>query len=182
MSYTSVSNVAGMFPTFVRGTPQQKPQDSLIQTYIDDVTAELNAILSRRFSEAISVPPYNGSLSEWLAALGTDANNILEKINRYGAAQQLGETLAAFGVAGARDLAKGLGKEYERMKDDLDARDDTGRPLASGPYDHLFDPQARTETPRPAFRGAAGGDQPEDQTPADLGMSNVFGKFDRRGT
>jgi hypothetical protein len=182
MSYTTVSNVAGMFPTFIRGTAQQKPQDSLIQTYIDDVTAELNAVLSRRFSEAITAPPYNGSLSEWLAALGTDANSILENISRYGAAEQLGETLASFGVAGARDLAKSLGMEYERMKDDLDARDDTGRPLGSGPYDHLFDPLARTETPRPGLRAVAGGDQPADQTPADLGMSNVFGKFDKRGT
>jgi len=182
MSYTTVTSVAGMYPNFVRGTSQQKPADSLVQQYIDDVAAELDAILDRRFWEAISAPPYAGSLSAWLAALGTDANNILEKINRYGAAVQLGETLATFGVAGARDLAKSMGDAYERMKAELDARDDRGRPLASGSYDHLFDPLARTETPRPGLEAIAGGDQPADQTPADLGMSNVFGKFDKRGT
>lgn len=182
MAYTTISNVAGMFPTFVRGTPQQKPADALIQTYIDDVAAELNAILDRRFAESINAPPYNGSVAAWLAALGDDAANILEKINRYGAAAQLGDTLATLGVAAARELAKSLGTQYERMKDDLDARDDQGRPLTSGPYDHLFDALARTESPRPALSGIAGGDQPSGQTPADLGMSNVFGKFDKRGT
>ncbi len=182
MGYTTVANVAGMFPNFVRGTPQQKPGDALIQTYIDDVGAELNAILDRRFAEGVTAPPYNGSIAAWLTGLGTDANNILEKINRYGAAAQLGDTLATFGVVGARDLAKSLATEYERMKDDLDARDVGGEPLRSGPYDHLFDPLARTETPRPALEGIAGGDQPTDRTPADLGMSNVFGKFDKRGT
>ncbi len=180
--YTTVENIAGMFPTFVRGTPQQKPADELIVVYGQDVASELNAILDRRFWESINAPPYAGSLSSWLSALGTDANNILEKINRYGAAQQLGETLATFGVAGARDLAKRLGDEYERMKHDLDARDNQGRPAASGPYDHLFDPLARTESPRPALEAIAGGDQPIGQTPADTGSSQVFGKFDKRGT
>ncbi len=185
MSYTTISNVSGMFPTFARGASTQKPADTLIQTYIDDVGSELNAILDRRFAESINASPFFGSLSSWLATLGTDANNILEKINRYGAAAQLGETLATFGVAGARDLAKMLAQGYAKMKDDLDARDDRGRPLASGPYDHLFDPLARTESPRSVLQSRppiAGGDQPEGQTPADLGMSNVFGKFDKRGT
>ena len=36
----------------------------------------------------------------------------------------------------------------------------------------------RTETPRPGLRGIAGGDQSPDQTAADLGLSNVFSKFD----
>ncbi len=179
MAYTTVEQVAGMFPTFKRGTPQQKPQDTLIQQYIDDVAAELNAILDRRFGEAIA--SYS-SMSAWVATFGADANNILEKINRYGAAAQLGETLATFGVAGARDLARALAGLYEQMKDDLDARKSTGEPLPSGPYDHLFDPLSRTETPRPALEGVAGGDQPDDQTPLDTGSSQVFGKFDKRGT
>ena len=67
------------------------------------------------------------------------------------------------------------------MLNDLDARDANGKPLASGRYDHLFDPSARTETPRPGLQAIAGGDQPEGQTPRDTGSSQVFGKFDKRG-
>jgi len=177
--YTTVENIAGMFPTFVRGTPQQKPADSLIETYGNDVLSEINAILDRRFAEAIAGPPsFVGQVANWVASLGTDAQNICEKINRYGAAAELGETLATFGIAGARDLAKSFEGLYLEMLDALDARDRNGKPLASGPYDHLFDPLARTETPRPGLQGIAGGDQSPDQTAADLGLSNVFSKFD----
>ena len=241
MSYTTVSNVAGMFPSFARGIPQQKPPDSLIQQYIDDVSGDINASLLRRFAEAIQQNG-NGSFSSFLSGLlvasdlwqpdtgygpavlaldsngnpqlafvaGTsgpaapgwstvpgcyttdgsvtwqnvsnDASRILEKINRYGAAAQLGETLATFGVAGARDLAQSLEVEYEGLLEALNARDKNGRPLDSGLYDYLFDPQSRVLSPRPGLRGIAGGDQPKGQTPADLGMSNFFGKFDKKGT
>jgi hypothetical protein len=182
MSYTTVPNVAGMFPTFVRGTTQQKPQDSLIQQYIDDVASEINAVIDRRFAEAIAGPPPYDDVADFVASIGIDGQNICEKINRYGAAAQLGETLATFGIAGARDLAKSFENLYEEMFNSLDARDSHGKPLASGPYDHLFDPQARTETPRAGLQGIAGGDQPADQTPRDIGLSNLFGKFDKRGT
>jgi hypothetical protein len=176
--YTTVENIAGMFPTFVRGTPQQKPADSLIITYAQDGQAEIDAILDRRFAEALTTFG-GGAVCAWVASLGADALAIVEKINRYGAAAQLGETLATFGIAGARDLAKSIAGEYERMLDALDARDDRGKPLPSGPYDHLFDPLARTETPRPGLEAIAGGEQPKDQTAADLGLSNVFSKFEK---
>src|SRR5262245_57015750 len=136
MSYTTVSDVAGMFPTFVRGIAQQKPSDALIQQYIDDVASEMNAIIDRRFAEAIAGPPAYADVADFVASLGIDAQNICEKINRYGAAAQLGETLATLGVAGARDLAKSFEAAYEEMFNDLDARDSRGKPLASGPYDH----------------------------------------------
>ncbi|PYV23201.1 MAG: hypothetical protein DMG24_14640 [Acidobacteria bacterium] len=182
MSYTDVGKVAGMFPTFARGGANQKPSDALIQQYLDDVTAEINAVLDRRFAESIAAPPSSGSVSAWLVALGTDASNILEKINRFGGAAQLGETLATLGITGVRDMAKGFADAYREMLNDLDARDANGKPLASGRYDHLFDPSARTETPRPGLQAIAGGDQPEGQTPRDTGSSQVFGKFDKRGT
>jgi len=182
MSYTTVGNVAGMFPTFKRGIPQQNPPDALIQQYIDDVASEINAIIDRRFAEAIAGPPAYDEIADFIASLGNDAQNIMEKMNRYGAAVQLGETLATFGIAGVRDLAKSFMLVYEQMFNDLDARDARNQPLRSGPYDHLFDIQARTETPRPGLEGIAGGDQPEDQTPMDIGLSNVFGKFDKKGT
>jgi hypothetical protein len=244
MGYTTISNVAGMFPTFVRGTSQQKPADTLIQRYVDDVAAEINAVLDRRFSELIlsygAAPPANfqaflaalpaasalwqagtayalgalaldtnggvqqataagtsgASAPAWSAIPGgsttdntvvwqnvtSDASRVLEKINRYGAGAQLGETLATFGIASAKDTAKNFRDEYLKMFNDLDARGDRGAPLPSGGYDHLFDALARTETPRPGLKSIAGGDQAEDQTPADTGSSQVFGKFDKRGT
>ncbi len=177
MGYTTVDNVAAMFPGFVRGTPQQKPSDVLIQTYIDDTAAEVNAILVRRgfVNPGLSAPQIQ-------LMLPPDSLNICEMINRYGAAAQLGQTLSTFGVATAKDLAASLDDGYQRLKADLDARDSRGFPRPSGPYDKYFDPLARTETAQPGLRANAGGDQPEAQVPADTGSSQVFGKFDRRGT
>ncbi len=179
MAYTTIVNVAGMFPTFVRGGTNQKPPDSLIQQFIDDVIGEIDAVLNRRFATAIAT---FASFASYVASLTLDATNTLEKINRYGAAAQLGETLATFGVASAREQGKNFRENYLEMLNELDARDSGGRPLASGRYDKQFDSQARTETPRPAFQGTAGGETDRLQTPADQGLSNVFGKFDRRGT
>jgi hypothetical protein len=179
MSYTTVDQVAGMFPTFKRGTVQQNPPDSLIQQYIDDAAGDIDAVLSRRFGEAIGE---YASFTGFVAALSTDALNVLEKLNRYGAAAQLGETLSSFGVAAARDLQKDFNERYQELLRQLNARDKDDRPTTAGLFDHLFDSQARSETPRASFGGIAGGDQPPDQTPADTGSSQVFGKFDKRGT
>jgi len=177
MGYTTVGNVAGMFPNFTRGTAQQKPSDDLIQTYVDDVAAEINAILVRRgfVSTGLSAAQI-GSL------LSTDATNICEMINRYGAPAQLGQTLATFGVASAGQLANNIRDTYERMKNDLNARNDKGEAQAGGPYYKYFDPLARTETAQPSLKAISGGDQAPDQTPGKTGSSQVFGKFDRRGT
>jgi hypothetical protein len=182
MSYTTIGNVAGMFPGFKRGNPQQNPPDSLIQTYVDDVAGEIDAVLERRFNEAIQSAPYNGSFAAWTAQLSLDAQNVLERINRYGAAAQLGQTLASFGVAAAREMAQDCQARYGELLDQLNARDRSGHLTSGGLYDHLFDSLAQTETPRPALEGIAGGDQPKGQTPAETGSSQVFGKFDRRGT
>lgn len=182
MSYTTISNVAGMFPAFKRGTSQQNPADSLVQTYIDDVAGDIDAVLERRFGEAIESAPSNGSFPAWVAQLSIDAQNVLERINRYGAAAQLGQALASFGVAAARDLAQDCQARYGELLDQLNARDRNGPLLAGGLYDHLFDAQARTETPRAGLKGVAGGDQTAGQTPAKTGSSQVFGKFDPRGT
>ncbi len=182
MSYTTIANVAGMFPTFVRGAATQKPSDTLIQVYIDDVAGDIDAVLLRRFVVVNPGQTPSQALAAFIAALSTDANNVLEKINRYGAAAQLAEVLATFGVASAREMEKDFDAHYNYLKNNLDARDDRGRPLASGPFDKMFDPLARTETAQPALKGIAGGDQPVGQTPADTGSSAVFGKFDKRGT
>src|SRR5436309_15561555 len=105
MSYTDVGKVAGMFPTFARGGANQKQTDSLIQQYLDDVTAEINAVLDRRFAESIAAPPSSGSVSAWLVAMGMEASNILEKLNRFGCAALLGETQATLGITGVREMA-----------------------------------------------------------------------------
>jgi hypothetical protein len=177
MGYTTVGNVAGMFPNFARGSAQQKPTDDLIQTYVDDIAAEINAILVRRgfVGTGLDAPAIASVLS-------ADATSICEMINRYGAAAQLGETLGSFGVVSTRELAKSLQETYQRLKNELDARDDKGHPLPSGPYDKYFNPQARTESSQPALRAISGGDQPSEQTPGETGSSQVFGKFDKRGT
>ena len=121
-----------MFPTFKRGIAQQNPPDALIQQYIDDVASEINAVIDRRFAEAIAGPPAYDDVGDFVASLGIDGQNICEKINRYGAAAQLGETLATFGVAGARDMAKSFEAAYLEMLDDLDARDKNGKPMTAG--------------------------------------------------
>ena len=48
MSYTSVTQVAGMFPTFTQNGAKG-PSNTLIQNFIDDVAGEIDAILQRRF-------------------------------------------------------------------------------------------------------------------------------------
>jgi hypothetical protein len=178
MSYTTIANVAGLFPTFQRGTAQQKPADSLIQTFIDDVAGDIDAILQKRFGEVIN-SSYAGSFSAFQAVLSQDALNVLERINRYGAAAQLSTTLATMGVAAAERLGKDFTAQYELLIARLRAVDEAGRPVASGEYDFLFDPAARIESPRPGLQGIAGGDMPREETQYDQGLSDFFGKFDK---
>ncbi|MGH9406341.1 MAG: hypothetical protein ACRD3D_10970 [Terriglobia bacterium] len=179
MSYTTLPSLAGMFPGFQRGTPQQRPADSLIQQYIDDVAADIDSVLQSRFGEAIQ-QNCAGSFTTFQSTFSTDALNVLEKINRYGAAAQLGQTLATMGVAAADRLANDFQSAFANLLADLNGTESKGGPAGTGLYDHLFDSQSRTPSPRPGFDGVAGGDQPRNQTPEDLGMSNFFGKFDRR--
>lgn len=248
MAYSNVASVAGMFPTFVRGTAQQKPPDSLIQQFIDDIASVITSILLRRFGEAMAASPYNGSLSLWLASLGlpnarwnadqpfatgtvvVDGNlppaaqqatsggtagsappnfsaiygetvtdgtitwtnigqtpqfEVLERGNRYGAASQLGTTLASFGVRGVQDLTKEYREsDWQPFLDDLNAarrikRGASAEPVGMGPFDVLFDPLAIVSSPRPGLLGIAGGDQDPHQTPYTEGLAAYFGKFSR---
>jgi hypothetical protein len=178
VSYTSVANVAGMFPTFVTGTSTQKPSNTLIQQYIDDVAGDLNAILQKRFGEVIN-SSFAGSFATFQAAFSQDALNILEKINRYGAAAQLGVTLATFGVASAEKLGKDFEDTYEELRSRLEAIDERGHPLPSGMYDLLFDPEARIESPRPGLQGIAGGDMPKHEGAPEEGLDDYFWKSER---
>jgi hypothetical protein len=164
-----------MFPTFTRNGPKG-PADTLIQTFIDDVAAEIDAVLQRRFQEAYSIPGF----SAWQAALGTDQLNILEKMNRYGACTQLAEVFETAGIGAAARVAKGFEDTFQEMCNRLNARDAAGKPLTQGgDYDYLFDPLAKIETPRAQLGGVAGGDQRPSET-RDDGTSSVFKKWDRR--
>lgn len=175
MSYTTVSQVAGMFPTFTQGGAKG-PSNTLIQTFIDDVAGEINAILQRRFQEAFS----SVGFTTWQGAFGTDQLNLLEKVNRYGACAQLAESFETAGIAAAARVAKSFEDEFHAMTNKLNARDAEGKPLAEGgDYDFLFDPGAKVETPRPQLGGVAGGDQYPSATRSE-NSTNVFKKWDRR--
>jgi hypothetical protein len=179
MSYTTLDKVAAMFPTFRRGIAQQNPSDAYVQNYIDDVAGEIDAALQRRFGEVISSTPF----SQWVASLSQDTQNLLEKINRYGAAAQLAAVFESLGNTAAARVGKQYAEDYQELILELNGWDRNERPKPQGGiYDHLFDSLARTETPRPVLSGVAGGEEPDDITPSDMGMSNVFGKFDKRGT
>ncbi len=175
MSYTTVVQVAGMFPTFTQGGAKG-PSNTLIQTFIDDVAGEINAILQRRFQEAFA----SVGFSAWQAAFATDQLNLLEKINRYGACAQLAEVFETSGIAAAARVAKSLEDEFNTMSNKLNARDAEGKQVpAGGDYDCLFDPLAKVETPRSQLGGVAGGDQsPKNGSGVD--SVTAFKKWDRR--
>jgi len=175
MSYTTVTQVAGMFPTFTQNGAKG-PSNTLIQNFIDDVAGEIDAILQRRFQEAYS----SVGFGVWQAAFSTDQTNLLEKINRYGACAQLAEAFETAGIAAAARVAKGFEDEYHELCNKLNARDADGKPLPQGgDYDYLFDPLAKVETPRPTLGGVAGGDQYPGEN-ASENSTNVFKKWDRR--
>ena len=175
MSYTTVTQVAGMFPTFTRNGAKG-PSDTLVQNYIDDVAGEIDAILQRRFQEAYAAPGF----AAWQGAFTTDQLNLLEKINRYGACAQLAEVFETSGIAAAARMAKSFEDQYKELCSKLNARDANGEPLTQGgDYDYLFDPLAKVETPRPQLGGVAGGDQYPSETWSE-DSTNVFKKWDRR--
>ena len=174
MSFTTTDAVAAHFPSFQRGVTNQKPSDTTITTWIADVAGEIEAVLLRRFGESINEA--GGSLAVWEAALPAAATALLEKVNRYGAAAQLGSVLATLGANNLKAVADTLDRNYNQMLKALDARAADGKPLASGPYDRYFDVLARIETPRPVLRGVGGAEQPQGQTSADLGYSNLFSR------
>ena len=175
MSYTTVSQVAGMFPTFTLNGAKG-PSNALIQNYIDDVAGEIDAILQRRFQEAFS----SVGFTAWLGTFSIDQLNLLEKINRYGACAQLAEVFETSGIAAAARVAKSFEDQFRELSNKLNARDSDGKPLATGgDYDYLFDSQAKVETPRPQLGGVAGGDQYPSGA-SNEGSTNAFKKWDRR--
>src|SRR5208283_2624170 len=125
MSYTTITQVAGMFPTFTQNGPKG-PSDTLIQNFIDDVAGEVDAILQRRFQEAYA----SLGFTAWQGAFSADQLNLLEKINRYGACAQLAVVFETSGIAAAARVAKGFEDEFKAQCNKLNARDVDGKPLA----------------------------------------------------
>ena len=175
MSYTTVNQVAGMFPSFTQNAAKG-PSNALIQTFIDDVAGEIDAILQRRFQEAFA----SQGFAAWQASFATDQLNLLEKINRYGACAQLADVFETSGIAAAARVAKSFEDQFREMSNKLNARDAEGKPLAAGgDYDYLFDPLAKVETPRPQLGGVAGGDQSSNGA-SSVDSSTAFKKWDRK--
>jgi hypothetical protein len=163
----------------------QSVRDSQIVAYALDVQGDIDAVLQRRFNEAISAVA--GALigaaafAVWIGTLSGDALDVLESICRYGAAAELGETLATLGNQSADKFAARFRTDYEEMLAQLAGEDGKGnkRPQG-GMYDALFDPLAAHESVRPSLTGIAGGDQPRGVSARDEGLSNIFSKFDER--
>ncbi len=157
-------------------TVQQKPADTLIQTLIDDVAAEIDSVLQRRFAQAILTAP---GFTAFIAALPPDAVNILEKINRYGAAVDVAAVLASFGNKTAADQGKNYEERYDTILGELAATDDKGKSKQFGRYDLYFDKLSQTQTPRPAMLAVAGADTPiqaTGQTDPAGGGSQMFSR------
>jgi hypothetical protein len=180
MSYTTVTNVANLFPNFTRNGPKG-PSDDVIQDFINDEASQINAILQRRFSEAISAFPGANPAAQFMAYIasfvaGSDQMNLLEHANTFAAA---GELVAIFeATSGAASLSK-LASAYEAkaqaIYQELDGRDEKGEVKKDGGrYDKLFDSSARSISPRPDFFGVAGGDQPRAK---DEDVSDYFTKW-----
>ncbi len=147
--YTTIDAVAGMFGTFVRNSPKG-PSDGQIQSYIDDVQAQVDAILQRRFQEAIGEPPALGSFTAWVDIFTQDQQNLLDKINRFGACAEMGIIFAATGQKLFADLAAQYEVKYQAELRKLSGQDEKEN------YDFLFDSQARVPTPRPTLDGVGG--------------------------
>lgn len=159
MSYTTVDLVAAMFPMLVRNGPRG-PSDALIQTFIDDVAADIDAVLERRFQEAYQAVGF----AAWQAAFNAQQVNVLEHLNRWGACAQLADVFEANGVTVAVKLAQTYEQKFQSGFRTLNSRDANDKPLTQGgDYDYLFDSQAKVETPRSILKGNSGRPQPGDE-------------------
>ena len=67
MAFTNISAVANMYPTWQRGVSANKPSDTVVQQFINDVADIIVSILERRFNEIISGI---GTTNQWLVSLG----------------------------------------------------------------------------------------------------------------
>jgi hypothetical protein len=135
--YTDVAAVAGEVVGFQRGG---NITDQQIGNWIKTTAQEINGAMLRR---GLPLDP-----ALWQAA-GTaaspDPSDVLEMLNRMGAAASLAAAVASQFPGGDSPLAAGLAKTYGR----------TLASLRAGDYDKLFLPAAATEEPGQLFGAGA---------------------------
>jgi hypothetical protein len=180
-AYTTLGALAQMFPAWTRGAANQLPTDAEAQLIINDVASRINAVIGRRFREAMSAAGFS-SVMAFSASFSTDALGFLEQLNRWGAAIELAEIFATYGNGAAAKQGARYATRFQADYNELNGEDASGKPKPDGgDFDYLFDPQAKTPTPRATMWGIAGGDQPH-QTLEEEGMHSKFGRDDPRGT
>jgi len=180
MSYTTVDDVAALFPTFSRNGPKG-PADAVIQGFIDREASQINGILQQRFSEAIATFPGANLAAQFVAyiasfASGSDQLNLLVQVNTWAAAGELATIFEATIGATVAKVAAAYEAKAQEIYWELEGRDEKGalRKPAVGRFDKLFDASARSISPRAEFFGVAGGDQPRQK---DEDVTGYFNKW-----
>lgn len=180
-AYTNLLALAAMFPAWIRGGANQQPTDAQVTLILNDVASRINAVIGRRFREAMTQAGFSTAYA-YAQSLSSDALNFLEQLNRWGAAMELAETFASFGNKSAAAQGARYGARFQADFNELNGEDAAGKPdPTGGDFDYLFDPQAKTPTPRPTMWGIAGGDQPL-ATLEEEGLYSKFGRDDPKGT
>jgi hypothetical protein len=140
--YTTVEAVAGEVPGFARGG---KITDGQIGNWIRTVAQEVNGAMLRR---GLPLDPTQWQSPD--AAASPDPSDVLEMLNRMGAAAALAAAIGSQFSGGEWAIAKTLAATYAR----------TLSALKAGDYDKLFRPSAATVESGPQF--AAGDTSNED--------------------
>jgi hypothetical protein len=126
--------------------------------------------------------PDDGTVT-WTNIGQTPQFQVLERGNRYGAAGQLGEIFASFGVSNAAAIGRHyLDTDWALFIQELNSVDGRGQAKQFGAFDVLFDPLANVSSPRPGLLAIAGADQPWGVGPAQEGLGAYFGKSSIDGT
>jgi hypothetical protein len=147
-AYTTVDAVAGEVPGFLRGG---KITDAQIGNWIRTTAQEINGAMLRR---GLPLDP-----TQWQPAgnaASPDPADVLEMLNRVGAAAALAAAIGSQFGAGEYAIAKTLAGIYARMLASLKA----------GDYDKLFRPSAATVESEPLL--AAGDTSREDGKPSTM--------------
>jgi hypothetical protein len=139
-AWTTLDEVVGEVPGFQRGG---QIKDVQINTWIRSVAQEIAAEMMRR---GLSLDPTTWQPAG--SAAQPDPADVLEMINRMGAAARLAAAIGSQFATGENEwgVSKNLGAAYLRQ---LAA-------LRNGDYDKFFDPAAATVDPEPTLDTSTG--------------------------
>jgi hypothetical protein len=139
-SWTKLDPVVGEVPGFQRGG---LIKDSQINTWIRSVAQEIAAEMMRR---GLSLDPTTWQQAN--SAAEPSPADVLEVMNRMGAAARLAAAISSQFTTGGQDWAvtKNLNAAYLRMFD----------ALRDGDYDKFFDPGAATVDASPGLEASTG--------------------------